>query len=413
MERLLRPERFATDPNATNAAQEWRHWLKTFQNFTLAVEENTPTVDKLRLLINYVAPRVFDYIADCTTYDAAEKSLTELFVKPKNEVFARQRLLENKTLDLQSAFDQARTLETAQKLSASYAQPGATNAAMALSLDLEDLGGQESVEEKVDTVSAATTSGLKCFFCGYSRHPRSRCPAREALFMNCKKKGHYAKVCRSLKQTNSASNTHSAAVLATLAGTSPSCLNKSVLSSKINGIPVNALIDIGSSENFIHKNIAEQSGLLIYPDNGAVSMATVSFSSKFLGQCSVDLELQGETYHGVNLKVLPDLCADVILGHNFLQNHSVLEMAFGGDRPPLRICGLAAVKVPALSLFSNLAPDCKPIAVKSRRYSEADKLFIKSETARMLREKIIRPSHSPWRAQVLVTKGDITRKEWL
>ncbi|XP_069183598.1 uncharacterized protein [Procambarus clarkii] len=222
-----------------------------------SVEENTPTVDKLRLLINYAAPRVFDYIADCTTYDAAEKFLTELFVKPKNEVFARyvlatrrqepgesldqflqalnllakdcqfkavtaveacdnyvrdafinglgsatirQRLhLKNKTLDLQSAFDQARTLETAQKLSASYAQPGATNAAMALSLDLEDLGGQESVEEKVDTVSAATTSGLKCFFCGYSQHPHSRCPAREALCMNCKKKGHYAKDCRSLK----------------------------------------------------------------------------------------------------------------------------------------------------------------------------------------------------------------------
>ncbi|XP_045615138.2 uncharacterized protein [Procambarus clarkii] len=208
MERLLRPERSATDPNATTAAQEWRHWLKTFQNFILAVEENTPTVNKLRLLINYVAPRVFNYVADCTTYDAAETSLTELFVKPKKEVFARhvlatrrqepgeslgqflqalkllakdcqfkavtaveacdnyvrdafinglgsatirQRLLENKTLDLQSAFDQAHTLETAQKLSASYAQPRATNAAMALSLDLEDSGGQESVEEKVDS----------------------------------------------------------------------------------------------------------------------------------------------------------------------------------------------------------------------------------------------------------------------
>ncbi|XP_045624310.2 uncharacterized protein [Procambarus clarkii] len=165
-----------------------------------------------------------------------------------------------------------------------------------------------------------------------------------------------------------------------------------------------------SSENFIHKNIAEQSGLLVCPDNGAVSIATVSFSSKFLGQCSVDLELQGETYHGVNLKVLPDLCANVISGHNFLQNYFVLEIAFEGYRPPLRICGLTAAKVPAPSLFSNLAPDCKPIAVKSRRYSEADKLFIESETARMLREEIIRPSRSPWSAQVLVIKGEHHKK---
>ncbi|XP_069167419.1 uncharacterized protein [Procambarus clarkii] len=206
MKRLPRSERFTTDSDSTNAAQEWRHWLKAFKNFSLAVQQTTPSMDKLGLLMNYVAPRVFDYIADCTTYNAAEKSLTELFVKPKNKVFARyvlatrhlepgesldlflqalkllakdcqfkavtaveasdnyvrdafinalgsatirQCLLENKTLDLQSAFDQAHTLETAQKLSASYAQPGATNAAMTLSLDLEDSGGQESVEEEL------------------------------------------------------------------------------------------------------------------------------------------------------------------------------------------------------------------------------------------------------------------------
>nr|XP_045588770.1 uncharacterized protein LOC123750711 [Procambarus clarkii] len=288
MERFLRPEQFVTDPNSTNTSQKWRHWLKTFNNFSLAVQQTTPTVDMLGLLINYDAPRVFDYIADCTTYDAAEKSLTELFVKPKNKVFAKY-VVATRRQNL-SAFDQTHPQETVQKLSASYAQPGATNAAMTLSLDLEDSGGQESVDKKVDQVSAATTSGLKCFLCDHTRHPHSRCPAREAVCMKCKKKGHYAKVCRSLKQTNSASNTqHSAAMLTTLAGTSPSCLNKSVLTSKINVIPVSALIDTGSSENVIHKNIAEQTGLLVYPDTGAVSMANVSFSSKFLGQCSVDL----------------------------------------------------------------------------------------------------------------------------
>ncbi|XP_069160794.1 mucin-22-like [Procambarus clarkii] len=114
-------------------------------------------------------------MADCTTYDAAEKSLTELFVKSKNEVFARYVLANRR---------------------------------------------QQS----------ATTSVFKCFFCGYIRHPRSRCPAREALCMNCKKKGHYAKVYRSLKQCNGASNTrHSDSMFATLAGTSPSCLGTRVV----------------------------------------------------------------------------------------------------------------------------------------------------------------------------------------
>ena len=47
-------------------------------------------------------------------------------------------------------------------------------------------------------VSAATNQ--KCFFCGYKRHPRSQCPAREASCKNCGENGHFAKVCKSSKQ---------------------------------------------------------------------------------------------------------------------------------------------------------------------------------------------------------------------
>ena len=71
MERLLRPERFDVDPDSASAAKEWTHWLKTFTNFVLAVKKITPTVDKLVLLTNYVAPRVYDYISDCETYEKA------------------------------------------------------------------------------------------------------------------------------------------------------------------------------------------------------------------------------------------------------------------------------------------------------------------------------------------------------
>lgn len=63
-------------------------------------------------------------------------------------------------------------------------------------------------------------------------------------------------------------------------------------------------------------------------------MADASFSSSILGQCTVDLELRGETYQGVKLKVLPSLCSDIILGHAILESHSALEMYFV-ERPPL------------------------------------------------------------------------------
>ena len=52
----------------------------------------------------------------------------------------------------------------------------------------------------------------------------------------------------------------------------------------------------------------------------------------------------------------------------------------------------------------HLSSDCKPIAVKSRRHTKDEEEFIKKETQRLLNEGIIKPSKSPWRAQVLVTK---------
>ena len=419
------------DPNSASAAKEWTHWLKTFMNFVLAVEKITPTVDKLVLLTNYVAPRMYDYISDCETYEKAVDVLTSLYVKPKNEIFARhllathrqssgesldqflqalkllakdrqfktvtaeeacdnyvrdafinglasgairQRLLENVTLNLKTAYEQARTLEMAQKHSASYvtAEP-ITNAAVPSVSQVEELC---SAESKTDSVSAATSSA-RCFFCGYNRHPRSQYPARDAVCLKCKKQGHYVKVCRSVKQSSSPfSPKHSAAMLAAIAGATLKCLEKSVRSLKINGCSLGVLIDTGSSENFVRHNLVEENKLVMFPDHGNVSMADESFSLNILGQCTVDIELQGETYQGIKLNALPSLCSDIILGHEFLQNHFALEMDFGGERPPLKICGLAVVKVQAPFFFSNLTSEYKPVAIRFRHYSMADKKFI-------------------------------------
>ena len=101
-----------------------------------------------------------------------------------------------------------------------------------------------------------------------------------------------------------------------------------------------------------------------------------------------------------------NLCCKVVLGHNFLNQHSHLTIPFGGTKPELQICGLATAKVQYPSHFSNLTSDSKPIAVKSRRYSLKDKDFIEREVKRLLKENIIEPSKSPWRAQVLITTNE-------
>jgi len=46
-------------------------------------------LDKLGVLTNFVSPRIYEAVADCSTYEVAIKILKDLYVKPSNEIFAR------------------------------------------------------------------------------------------------------------------------------------------------------------------------------------------------------------------------------------------------------------------------------------------------------------------------------------
>lgn len=87
-----------------------------------------------------------------------------------------------------------------------------------------------------------------------------------------------------------------------------------------------------------------------------------------------------------------------------------MTLTYGGDLPPLVVGGLSVSSVKPVELFTNLTDDCHPIAAKSRRYCRADRDFIAKEVERMLSEEIIEESNSPWRAQVVVVKGESRKK---
>ena len=64
---------------------------------------------------------------------------------------------------------------------------------------------------------------------------------------------------------------------------------------------------------------------------------------------------------------------------------------------------MSVVNVPYPQLFGdNLSARCKPIAIKTRKFSSVDMAIIKAKTARLLQEDRIEPNNSPWRAQPLV-----------
>ena len=109
-------------------------------------------------------------------------------------------------LSLNDAFTQARALEQAQSHSAAYENQ--TVAALTDNTSLPPQQHQQQHRESYqeghhDDLAAANgnkkSNGKKqqCWFCGNAKHPRSSCPAKDDECLNCKKKGHWSKVCRS------------------------------------------------------------------------------------------------------------------------------------------------------------------------------------------------------------------------
>ena len=65
MERYLRPEKLDTDPSSSTASKEWQHWFRTFENFVAALPGEG--LDKLKVLTNYVSPRIWNNVKPMRT----------------------------------------------------------------------------------------------------------------------------------------------------------------------------------------------------------------------------------------------------------------------------------------------------------------------------------------------------------
>ena len=416
MEKILRPERLDVSPTSPTAARDWKHWISTFQTFLTSITGEN--VNKWGILINFVSPTVYEYIAECATYDTAIALLKELYVKPKNEVFARhslatrrqqegegidqylqelvllskdcnfksvsavqnrddcirdafinglsshsirQRLLENKVLDLSAAIDQARPLDTAQRNSEMYSRSTGLTSAAACGPEPVANTDSLSTSELTDGSSASIGKKMpgKCYFCGGSRHPRYQCPARNSNCHKCSKQGHFAKVCRSAQGTSTSPN--QAAALSAISAATPDQLKNATVGILIDGKEATALIDTGSTESFISQDYTVKQRLKVIPVTGFVSMANSSLVSPIKGRYMADINLLGELYTNTCLSVMPDLCSDVILGRDLMSQHSSVTVNFGGPRKNLMVpnsvtCNVPSAMVETPLLFSTLVP---------------------------------------------------------
>ena len=384
------------------------------------------TVNKLDILINYISASVYEYISEYPDYAAAVETLDTLFVVPKNEIFSRhllatrkqqtgetlnnymnalkllakdcqfktvstdvykqemirdafingiqaqhvwQRLLENITLSLDAAFTQARSLEAVQASSDHYV----VNPSMS-SINAAMTHNTTSLEH----LELNAVSGTRCFFCGGSRHNRLVCPAKDSACHNCDRKGHFSKVCKSKLREQNKTTASIYPILATLLSKSPKTLQKAVVKVNVNEQEhqVKALIDAGSSDCFVSKQIVQALKLDIKSTNSSVSMAESSMTVKIKGFVVINLSMLGNKYNNVKLGVIEHLCTDIVIGHDILRQHENITMQFGGDKPSLSICEVSTMRIEPPAIFDHLKADCKPIATPSRRHSKEDREFI-------------------------------------
>jgi transposase InsO family protein len=179
---------------------------------------------------------------------------------------------------------------------------------------------------------------------------------------------------------------------------------------KIGEVTLKALVDSGSSSSFIDEKLAQSLKFQVFPLSLCVSMASSNQSISTCGSCIVDVSVQLRLYPKIKLTLMPNLCTDIILGLDFMSLHKSVAFDLKGIIDPLVICNAAAMSVEPPSLFPKFNSDCRPISIPSRHFNFDDREFIAQETASLLKEGIIEPSVSPWRAQVVVTKSNNHRK---
>ena len=332
MEKLLKPSKLSIDPNSASATKEWRHWLKTFKSYVSRylseTSEEQAEEDKLAALISCSTPQVYELFDHCETYSEAEQTLDKLFVKRPHDIFARyllrsarqepnqslaefrsclvklakdcvfkdvtasqyqddmirdafingisssdirQRLLENKTLSMKQAYEQALVIDDAKRESRMFTKSSSSE------VSVEEINSTQQANEESDVsqqqqVASVNSSKTACFRCGSSKlHDYKNCRVKTFTCYKCGVKGHVSKVCHLQKRSGArapkAPDFQGAAVVNEFLF---SVYNKNdiddmkslkvLVESEVKGCKYKTLLDTGSSKSFVSESIALRFG---------------------------------------------------------------------------------------------------------------------------------------------------------
>ena len=177
----------------------------------------------------------------------------------------------------------------------------------------------------------------------------------------------------------------------------PGCLIHAHLTALIANTKVSALIDTGSSSSFINVDTVKHLEMKIIPCYENILMA-LSSTENVHDYCNTDVQINGSDCNDVKLKVLKNLCSDILLRQDFQSQHKQVIFEFKGKKDNFAVlptCMLSSASSKTPSVFHNLSKNCKPIAVKFRCFNSIDQLFIDGEINHLYSDSIIKSSISP------------------
>lgn len=99
----------------------------------------------------------------------------------------------------------------------------------------------------------------------------------------------------------------------------------SIISLLVIKVRISTLVDSGSSNSFIHPDLAPWLNLCSSPSRETVVMASFLLVVATLVHCFVDLVVQDKKYPNFKFPILPNLCADIIVGRDFMKLHNLVE----------------------------------------------------------------------------------------
>ena len=239
--KALRPDRLTVEPSDSNASKIFKHWMKTFQSYLTSLPEGT---DKLGVLVNLVSADIYDLFSEDADYETAVATLTSAYVKTPNPISARHMLATRKQLEGES-FDSyltslrslAKDCDFKQVTAAVYQQESIRDSFISgtrsqtvrqrlleqkdLNLDtmIDIARSLESAEIQSESFNSSTpphSAAIKkstafksedknCWNCGKPKHPKSACKAKDEVCNYCKRIGHFEKYCRSKNKKSVAS----------------------------------------------------------------------------------------------------------------------------------------------------------------------------------------------------------------